>query len=139
MDGMKDYLTWTYVSSSARALPKAFVDENFEFYGKTLTGTQALRPRWKRCVQMTDGELGEAIGKKYVEQTFGKEGKARTLEMVNEIEHEMAVDIQSITWMSPETKAEALKKLKGVTNKIGYPDKWRDYSKLDIVKGDYLG
>jgi endothelin-converting enzyme/putative endopeptidase len=139
MDGVKDYLTWAYVSSSARALPKAFVDENFEFYGKTLTGAQELRPRWKRCVQMTDGELGEAIGKKYVELTFGKEGKARTLEMVNEIEHEMALDIQSLTWMSPETKTEALKKLKGVTNKIGYPDKWRDYSKLDIVKGDYLG
>jgi endothelin-converting enzyme/putative endopeptidase len=139
MDGVKDYLTWTYVSSSARALPKAFVDENFEFYGKILTGAQELRPRWKRCVQMTDGELGEAIGKKYVEMTFGKEGKARTLEMVNEIEHEMALDIQSLTWMSAETKTEALKKLKGVTNKIGYPDKWRDYSKLDIVKGDYLG
>jgi endothelin-converting enzyme/putative endopeptidase len=139
IDGLKDYLTWNYITTSARTLPKAFVDQNFEFYGKTLTGAQELRPRWKRCVQMTDGELGEAIGKKYVELTFGKEGKERTLEMVNEIEHEMAVDIQSLTWMSPETKAEALKKLKGVTNKIGYPDKWRDYSKLDIIKGDYLG
>ena len=136
---VQDYLTWRYVSSSAKALPKAFVDENFAFYGKTLTGAQELRPRWKRCVQMTDGELGEAIGKKYVDMTFGAEGKARTLKMVEEIEHEMAVDIQSITWMTPETKKQALVKLKGVTNKIGYPDKWRDYSTLDVVKGDYLG
>ena len=90
LDAIKDYLTWKYVSSSARALPKAFVDENFDFYGRTLTGAQQLRPRWKRCVQMTDGELGEAIGRKFVEETFGEEGKQRTLEMVNEIEHEMA-------------------------------------------------
>ena len=139
LDGVKPYLAWHYISSSAVALPKAFVDENFSFYGKTLTGAQQLRPRWKRCVQMTDGELGEAIGKKYVDQTFGAEGKARTLEMVNQIEHEMAVDIQSLTWMSPETKAQALVKLHGVTNKIGYPDKWRDYTPLQIVKGEYLG
>ncbi len=139
IDGLKPYLIWHYVSSSAPALPKAFVDENFDFYGRTLQGTQELRPRWKRCVQMTDGELGEAIGKKYVEETFGQEGKQRTLAMVTEIEHEMALDLQSLTWMSPETKQQALIKLKGVTNKIGYPDKWRDYSPLNIVKGDYLG
>lgn len=136
---IKDYLTWRYISSSARALPKAFVDESFDFYGRTLTGTQELRPRWKRCVQMTDAELGEAIGKRYVEETFGKEGKARTLEMVNEIEREMGKDIESLTWMTPETKKQALVKLHAVTNKIGYPDKWRDYSTLNIVKGDYLG
>ena len=139
LDAIKDYLTWKYVSSSARALPKAFVDENFDFYGRTLTGAQQLRPRWKRCVQMTDGELGEAIGKRYVEETFGKEGKQRTLEMVNEIEREMGKDIEALTWMSPETKKQALVKLRAVTNKIGYPDKWRDYSPLEIVKGDYLG
>jgi putative endopeptidase len=139
LDAIKDYLTWRYVSSSARALPKAFVDENFDFYGRTLTGAQQLRPRWKRCVQMTDGELGEAIGKRYVDETFGKEGKQRTLEMVNEIEREMGKDIQALTWMSPETKKQALVKLRAVTNKIGYPDKWRDYSPLEIIKGDYLG
>jgi putative endopeptidase len=136
---LKDYLTWHYVSSSAKALPKAFVDESFSFYGRTLTGAQELRPRWKRCVQMTDGELGEAIGKKYVDLTFGSEGKARTLKMVEEIEQQMGKDIESLTWMTPETKKQALIKLKAVTNKIGYPDKWRDYSTLDIVKGDYLG
>jgi putative endopeptidase len=139
LPGVKDYLTWRYVSGSARALPKAFVDESFDFYGRTLTGAQQLRPRWKRCVQMTDGELGEAIGKRYVEQTFGQEGKQRTLEMVNEIEQEMGKDIESLSWMSPETKKKALEKLHAVTNKIGYPDKWRDYSPLEIVKGDYLG
>src|SRR6185312_10026672 len=139
LDDIKNYLAWRYVSSSARALPKAFVDENFDFYGRTLTGAQQLRPRWKRCIQMTDGELGEAIGKRYVEQTFGKQGKERTLEMVHEIEHEMGADIESLTWMTPETKKQALIKLAAVTNKIGYPDKWRDYSKLEIKKGDYLG
>jgi endothelin-converting enzyme/putative endopeptidase len=139
LPAIKNYLTWRYVSSSSRALPKAFVDETFDFYGRILTGTQELRPRWKRCVQMTDAELGEAIGKRYVEETFGKEGKDRTLAMVNEIEREMGKDIESLSWMSPETKKEALVKLHAVTNKIGYPDKWRDYSSLQIVKGDYLG
>jgi putative endopeptidase len=139
LHSIKDYLTWRYVSSSARALPRGFVDENFDFYGRTLTGAQQLRPRWKRCVEMTDAELGEAIGKRYVEETFGKEGKQRTLEMVNEIEREMGKDIESLSWMSPETKKQALIKLQAVTNKIGYPDKWRDYSTLQIIKGDYLG
>ena len=139
LNDLKDYLTWHYVSASATALPTAFVEESFDFYGRTLTGAQQLRPRWKRCIQMTDGELGEAIGQRYVEQTFGKQGKERTLEMVHEIELEMGADIQSLTWMTPETKKQALIKLAAVTNKIGYPDKWRDYSKLEIKKGDYLG
>jgi predicted metalloendopeptidase len=139
LNDLKDYLTWHYVSASSRALPKAFVEQSFDFYGRTLTGAQQLRPRWKRCIQMTDGELGEAIGKRYVEETFGKQGKERTLEMVHEIEREMGADIQSLTWMTPETKKQALIKLAAVTNKIGYPDKWRDYTKLEIKKGDYLG
>jgi putative endopeptidase len=136
---LKDYLTWHYVSTVSSALPKAFVEERFNFYGRTLTGAEKMRPRWKRCVQSTDSKLGEAIGRKFVEETFGSEGKQRTLEMVNEVEHEMALDIQSVTWMSPETKKEALVKLRGVTNKIGYPDKWRDYSSLQIRPADYLG
>jgi putative endopeptidase len=139
LDGVKDYLTYHYLTASASALPKAFVDENFDFYGRTLTGVKQLKPRWKRCVQMTDRQLGEALGKKFVEKAFGEQGKARTLEMVNEIEHEMAKDIEAISWMSPETKKQALIKLKGVTNKIGYPDKWRDYSTVNIVRTDYLG
>jgi putative endopeptidase len=136
---LKDYMTWHYLNASARLLPKAFVDENFDFYGRTLTGTKELKPRWKRCVAATDDELGEALGRKFVEKTFGVEGKERTLEMVHAIEHEMGNDIESITWMSPETKKQALIKLHAVANKIGYPDKWRDYSSVVILPDDYFG
>jgi putative endopeptidase len=136
---LKDYLAWHYISASADALPQAFVDENFDFYGKTLSGAQQLKPRWKRCVQATDGALGEAIGRKYVEKTFGEQGKERTLDMVGRIEQSMAADLESVSWMTPETKKQALVKLKAVTNKIGYPEHWRDYSSLEIQAGDYLG
>jgi putative endopeptidase len=136
---LKDYLAWNYISSSASALPKAFVEENFDFYGKTLSGAKQLKPRWKRCVVATDSALGEAIGRKYVEKTFGEQGKERTLEMVGRIEQAMAADLESISWMTPETKKQALAKLKAITNKIGYPDHWRDYSTLEIKAGDYLG
>lgn len=136
---LKDYLVWHYVHASANLLPKAFVDETFDFYGRTLSGTKELRPRWKRCVSATDDELGEALGQKFVEKTFGEEGKERTLALVKEIEKQMAIDINSLTWMSAETKKAALVKLQAVTNKIGYPDKWRDYSSVSIVKDDYFG
>lgn len=139
MSGLKDYLVWHYLTASAGRLPKAFVDENFDFYGRTLSGVKELKPRWKRCVSATDEELGEALGQKFVEKTFGEQGKQRTLEMVHEIEHQMGNDIESITWMSPETKKQALIKLHAVTNKIGYPDKWRDYSSVKIVDNDYFG
>jgi len=136
---LKDYLVWQYVNASSRLLPKRFVNETFEFYGRTLAGTKELRPRWKRCVAAVDDELGEALGQKFVEKTFGEEGKARTLALVKEIETQMAADINSIPWMSPETKKAALVKLQAVTNKIGYPDKWRDYSTVSVVKDDYFG
>ena len=139
MAELQDYLTWHFVSASARLLPKTFVDENFDFYGKTLTGVTQLKPRWKRCVSATDDELGEALGKKYVEKTFGEQGKQRTLEMVHDIEHQMAKDLESLNWMSPETKKQAMIKLHAVTNKIGYPDKWRDYSSIKIVDNDFFG
>jgi putative endopeptidase len=139
MSDLKDYMTWHYINASARLLPKPFVDANFDFYGKTLSGVTQLRPRWKRCVSATDDELGEALGRKFVEKTFGEQGKQRTLEMVHDIEAQMAKDIQSITWMSPETKKQALIKLHAVTNKIGYPDKWRDYSSVKIIDNDYFG
>jgi predicted metalloendopeptidase len=135
----KDYLTWHLVHSSAAYLSKPFLEENFDFFGRTLSGTPEMRPRWKRCVSIVDSELGEALGRKYVEKTFGEAGKARTLELVNEIEAEMSKDIESLSWMSPTTKKEAQIKLKAVTNKIGYPDKWRDYSSVNIVAGDYFG
>lgn len=139
MDTLRDYMTWHYLNASATKLPKAFIDENFDFYGRVLSGTTELRPRWKRCVSATDEALGEALGKAFVEKTFGEEGKQRTLEMVHEIEHEMGNDIQSISWMSPATKQQAMVKLHAVANKIGYPDKWRDYSSVDIVDSDYFG
>lgn len=139
MDDLKDYMTWHYLNGSAALLPKAFVDENFDFYGRTLSGTKQLKPRWKRCVSATDDELGEALGQKFVEKTFGEQGKQRTLAMVHEIEQEMGKDIDSLTWMSPETKQQAIVKLHGVANKIGYPDKWRDYASVNIIDNDYFG
>jgi endothelin-converting enzyme/putative endopeptidase len=139
IDDLRDYLVWHYLNTSASLLSKNFVDDRFDFYGRTLLGTKELKPRWKRCVTATDDELGEALGRKYVGKTFGEEGKERTLRMVHEIEHEMAEDLQSLTWMSPQTKQQALVKLHAVANKIGYPDKWRDYSSVDIVPDDYFG
>jgi putative endopeptidase len=138
MSAVQDYLAWHYIHASARLLSKALVDENFDFYGRTLTGAEQQKPRWKRCVSATDDELGEALGRKFVEKTFGAEGKDRTLKMVGEIERQMGRDIDSLTWMSPETKKEAHVKLQAVANKIGYPDKWRDYSSVEIVASDYF-
>jgi putative endopeptidase len=139
MADLRDYLAWHYLSASARLLPKAFDEENFNFFRRTLTGVETQRPRWKRCVAATDGELGEALGRKYVDKTFGAEGKERTLEMVHEIERQMGIEIEALNWMSSATKKEALLKLHGVTNKIGYPDQWRDYSSVTIKADDYFG
>jgi len=136
---LKTYLRWHVVHSNAHMLPKRFVDENFNFYNKTLTGAQEQRPRWKRCVDAADADLGEALGKIYVERTFGTEGKTRTIEMVEGIEAALARDIDEISWMSPETKKAAVTKLRAVANKIGYPDRWRDYSSLRIARGDAYG
>lgn len=135
----QSYMIFHLVHDQARMLPKRIRDENFGFYGKYLYGQKEQKVRWKTCVRATDGDLGEALGKAYVDLTFGKEGKERTLDMVHHIEAAMAQDLQSITWMTPATKQKALEKLHAVTNKIGYPDKWRDYSKLSIVRDDALG
>jgi putative endopeptidase len=135
----KTYLTWHLLHSSAALLPAAFVNENFKFYGKTLTGAAELRPRWKRCVDFTDRQLGEALGRKFVDRTFGAEGKQRTLKMVDEIEKALGKDIQNLSWMTPATKAQAEIKLKAITNKIGYPEKWRDYSSVTIARDDAMG
>ncbi|HEY1216083.1 MAG TPA: M13 family metallopeptidase [Bryobacteraceae bacterium] len=133
LDDLKDYLTWHYVSAYAEELSSPFVNEDFDFYGRYLTGAKELQPRWKRCVKLTDQELGEALGKKYVEKYFGQNSKQKTLELVGLIERSMESDINSLTWMSDATKQQALEKLKDVTNKIGYPEKWRDYSSVQIV------
>jgi putative endopeptidase len=139
LEDLKTYLRWQTVHHAAPLLPKAFVDENFAFYGKTLTGSTQLRPRWKRCVQYTDSDLGEALGKAYVAEEFPAESKTAMLKMVNELEAALKNDISQLSWMTDETKKQALDKLAHIDNKIGYPDKWRDYSSLTIVRGDALG
>ena len=139
LDAWKTLLKWDVLLSEAPLLPTAFVDENFNFYGKILTGAKELRPRWKRCVDFTDDQLGEALGQKFVDRTFGAQGKQRTLKMVDAIEKAMGQDIQELSWMTPTTKKQALAKLKAVTNKIGYPDRWRDYSGVTIERSDAVG
>jgi len=134
----KIYLRWHLIHSVATALPKRFVDENFDFYGRQLTGSKELLPRWQRCVQATDRELGEALGQYYVQRYFPPEAKARALEMVKNIMGALHDDLQTLDWMSPATREQATKKLSMMTLKIGYPDKWRDYSKYEVDRGPYV-
>ncbi len=138
LDDWKTYLRWHLIHDTAVALPKAFVDENFNFYGKTLSGTEKIKPRWKRVVEKTDEELGEALGKLYVAEYFPPKAKARALEMVNNLKDALAERIKTLDWMDEPTKQQALKKLAAFTVKIGYPDKWRDYSLLGIDRGPYV-
>jgi endothelin-converting enzyme/putative endopeptidase len=135
----KTYLRWHQLHAQARWLPDAVVQEDFAFYGRKLTGARELQPRWKRCVRYEDRALGEAIGQVYVARYFGGDAKQRALKMVQSIEAAMDRDIRRLPWMSEATKQQALAKLKLVVNKIGYPDTWRDYSALTIVRGDALG
>ncbi len=135
----KAYLRWHLASDKASYLSSAFVHANFDFYRKYLRGVAEMQPRWKRCVQYVDNDLGEALGQVFVQKTFDPATKARALGDTKEIEKAMQADIEQLTWMGPETKKQALTKLHAVVNKIGYPDKWRDYSALNIVRGDFLG
>src|SRR3954470_15765811 len=139
MPDLQTYLRWHVVHASAAMLSKPFVDENFRFYGTALTGAKELRPRWKRCVQYTDSDLGEALGQAFVKEAFGPQAKSDTLRMVHELEGALETDIKGLTWMTEATKKEALVKLHAISDKIGYPDTWRDYSALQIVRGDALG
>ena len=118
LQSWKTYLRWHLVHSASRMLPPAFVDETFNFYGKTLTGTKEIRPRWKRCVQYTDADLGEALGQPYVAETFGPKDKERTLKMVQALENALHEDIQQLSWMTEPTKKQALAKLQKVINNI---------------------
>ena len=133
----KIYLRWHLIHASAPGLPERFVDENFDFYDRKLSGTKEMLPRWKRCVQSTDRNLGEALGQIYVEKYFPSAAKARAKEMVNNLIAALRDDIPTLSWMGPETKKEALAKLQAFNIKIGYTDKWRDYSKLAIDRGSY--
>ncbi|MGA3027643.1 MAG: M13 family metallopeptidase [Bryobacteraceae bacterium] len=135
----KTYLRWHLVHAEARYLPSAFVQENFDFYSKYLQGVEQMPPRWKRCVRLVDGSLGEALGRVYVARTFSPEAKQSTLKMTREIEQAMGDEIRALPWMGPETKQHALEKLHTIVNKIGYPDKWRDYSSVVVSRDDFLG
>jgi len=133
------YLRYHLLTTEARNLPHPFDDENFDFYGRILRGQPQQQPRWKRCSNLVSNDIGEAVGKVYVDQFFAGDSKAKMLTMVHDIESAMGGDIDQIDWMSPATKARAKEKLAAVANKIGYPDKWRDYSKLTIVPNDAAG
>ena len=135
----KIYLRWHLINANAPFLSSDFVNADFDFYGKTLQGAQQLEPRWKRCVGYVDNDLGEALGQVYVEKNFSPEAKQRAQKMVKEIEDAMGQDIESLSWMTPTTKQSALEKLHAVANKVGYPDKWRDYGTLTIARDDEMG
>jgi putative endopeptidase len=134
MADWKTYLKWQLVHGQADILSKPFVDENFAFYGAYLSGAKELKPRWKRCAESTDQLLGEALGQKYVEKYFPPEAKARALELVNNILAAMHDTIDGLQWMGPDTKKKALAKLGAINVKIGYPDKWKDYSSIPISR-----
>ena len=134
----KTYYRWHLLNSAAPALSEKFVDEEFEFRGKTLTGAKEIQPRWKRCTQATDRALGEALGQLYVQKYFPPEAKAHAQVMVRNLISALHDDLQTLPWMSPETRAQATAKLEAFAIKIGYTDKWRDYSALKIDRSSYL-
>ena len=140
LDTIKTYLRWQLIyGMPGYILPEAMDKEKFNFYGRELSGQPEQRARWKRCVQATDGALGEALGEVYAKEYFPAANKEATVQMVHDIETAMDNDIDTLTWMSPETKVKAKAKLHMVADKIGYPDHWRDYSALEIVRGDAYG
>jgi putative endopeptidase len=132
------YMRWQVLHFSSPYLSKSFVDENWNFFAHTLAGAEQQQPRWRRCVRAADRDLGEALGQAYVDRAFPPESKARTIQMVHSIETALSSDIQSLTWMSATTKQQALIKLKGIEDKIGYPSHWRDYSSVKIARDSYL-
>jgi endothelin-converting enzyme/putative endopeptidase len=139
LDNWKTYLRFHVVDAASPYLSSKFVDENFEFYRKYLRGVKEQQPRWKRCVSYTDHNLDDALGQAYVAKVFSPALKESTLDMVRRIENAMAIRIQQLDWMSPQTKEQALLKLHGIRNKIGYPDKWRDYSSIKLARDDFAG
>jgi putative endopeptidase len=139
LDDWKTYLRWHLVHAKAALLPAAFDNANFDFYSKYLRGLEQMPPRWKRCVRRVDGEIGEALGQVFVAKTFAPSTKQSALSMTKEIEASMQSEIVQLPWMGEETKKRALEKLHGIVNKIGYPDKWRDYSSIQIARDDYFG
>ncbi len=139
LSDLKTYLRWTLIDASASYLSKNIVDEDFAFYSAYLRGVQTDQPRWKKCVTWVDRDLSEALGKEFVAHAFPAAMKAKTLLMTTQIEAAMQRRIERLDWMRPATKKEALAKLAQIRNKIGYPDLWRDYSSLIILRGDFFG
>jgi putative endopeptidase len=134
----KTYLRWHLIHTSAPFLSKQFVDENFDFYIRALTGAKELLPRWRRCVQATDRQLGEALGQYYVERAFPPAAKAKAQEMVRNLIAALRDDLKTLDWMSPETRQKAIEKLDAIKPKIGYPDKWRDYTKFQVTRESFI-
>jgi putative endopeptidase len=139
LSNWKTYLRWHLVHSEANSLSAPFATANFDFYSKYLHGVPQMPPRWKRCVRQVDRDLGEALGQEFVKKTFGSDVKQRTVDMTKHIELAMESEIEQLPWMSPETKQQALTKLHTIVNKVGYPEKWRDYSSVRIARNDYFG
>jgi endothelin-converting enzyme/putative endopeptidase len=135
---LKAYLRWHVLHESADLLPKAFADADFDFFSRTLTGQQQPPPRWRRCVTETDNYLGEALGKAFVEEVFSPQSKAEAMKMVQDIKAAMQQDIDAATWMTGETKKAAMLKLNAVVDRIGYPDRWRDYGAVRVTRDEAL-
>jgi putative endopeptidase len=135
----KIYLRWHLLHSFARALSAKFVEEDFDFFGRTLTGQKEMLPRWRRCVQEADAQLGEALGEYYVQRAFSPEAKSKALVMVKNLIAALHDDLTTLDWMSAATREQALQKLSAINIKIGYPDKWRDYSAYKVDLGSYAG
>jgi putative endopeptidase len=134
----KTYFRWHVLHAGVVALPDAFLEEHFDFFGKRLAGTKELQPRWKRCVQSVNRNLGEALGQVYVEKYFPPEAKVRAREMVHNLTAALHDDVPTLPWMSGDTQKAAIEKLEAFNVKIGYPDQWRDYSKLTVNRATYL-
>jgi putative endopeptidase len=138
-DDWKIYLRWHLIHAFARTLPAKFVEEDFSFFGRTLTGSKEMLPRWRRCVAETDSELGEALGEYFVKQRFSPEAKAKARLLVTNLMAALRDDLATLDWMSPATREKALAKLSTINVKVGYPDKWRDYSAFKVDRGSYAG
>lgn len=139
LSGWKTYLRWHAVHAHAQYLSSKFVAEDFNFYRKTLRGVTEMPPRWKTCVRLVDHDLADALGQEFVRRTFTAETRQKTIEITRQIEHAMAEEIQSLDWMTDATKKHALEKLQAIANKVGYPEKWRDYSSIQIKPQDFYG
>jgi putative endopeptidase len=139
LDALRGYLRFHLLTSAAPYLAHPLEQADFDFYSTTLRGVPAMPPRWKTCTRGVDGDLGEALGQEFVKRTFSADTKAKTQKMTEQVEAAMQHEIENLDWMSPATKQEALRKLKVIRNKIGYPDQWRDYTALEIKPDDYIG